>query len=378
MVSRGYPGESSRACHRCFADKKLVDWIKAQDTKGCCDWCGAKNVYVVELQQLGDLFEPLVERYYPSDSSRGDFLSDLLQGDWEIFSQRTMDHGGAGDLVRAIMEAGVDAKELSCLGVDYGGLFHTRSPYHSTLEESWEESADEGPDIDPHEDGEDEASEITEMDRIAFAVEDRGISYASDSILYRARIYTVRDRKDLFKLEEMGAPPPAVTPAARANRAGHPVLYMASDMQTALAEVRAWKGAPVSVAKMKLSREYRILDLTTEYSIDSPFFVESLKWVIETNGLMNRFAEELSRPVMPHEAEILYRPTQNLCDLVKAAGCDGIAYPSAMGPGHNVVLFDPHGATPEEVSHHRVEKLSFTSRDLKPYELPHEDVPWSS
>jgi RES domain-containing protein len=215
------------------------------------------------------------------------------------------------------------------------------------------------------------------MDRITFAVEDRGISYPSASILYRARIYTVRDRKDLFSLDEMGTPPPEVTPAARANRAGHPVLYMASDMQTALAEVRAWKGAPLSVAKMKLSREYRILDLIDEYSIDSPFFVESLKWVLETNRLMNRFADELSRPVMPHEAEILYRPTQNLCDLVKAAGCDGIAYPSAMGPGHNVVLFDPYGAKPVEVSHCRVEELSFTSRDLEPYEPPHEEVPWS-
>lgn len=377
MVSRGYPGKSSRACHRCFADKKLVDWIKAKNTKGQCDWCEARNAYVVGVEELGSLFEPLVDLYYPSDSYRGDSLSDLLQGDWEIFSDRIMDRGGTRDLVKAIMEAGVDPKELSCLGVDYGGLFHSKHPYQSTLEDTWEERAEEEPDDDPPEAEEYEAPEITEMQRIAFAVEDRGISYPSASILYRARIYTVRDRKEKFSLEEMGAPPPEKTPAARANRAGHPVLYMASDMQTALAEVRAWKGAPVSVAKMKLSREYRILDLTEKYSIDSPFFIESLKWVLETNRLMNRFAEELSRPVMPHEAEILYRPTQNLCDIVKAAGCDGIAYPSAMGPGHNVVLFDPHGATPEDVSHRRVEGLSFTSRDLGHYEAPHEEVPWS-
>lgn len=377
MVSRGYPGKSSRACHRCFADKKLVDWIKAQNAKGRCDWCEARNAYVVDVKELGSFFEPLVDLYYPSDSYRGDSLSDLLQGDWEIFSDRIMDRGGALDLVKAIMEAGVDPKELSCLGVDYGGLFHAKHPYHSTLEDTWEERAEEEPDDDPPAAEEDEAPEITEIQRIAFSVEDRGISYPSASILYRARTYTVRDRKEKFSLEEMGAPPPENTPAARANRAGHPVLYMASDMQTALAEVRAWKGAPVSVAKMKLSREYRILDLTEKYLIDSPFFVESLQWVLETNRLMNRFAEELSRPVMPHEAEILYRPTQNLCDIVQAAGCDGIAYPSAMGPGHNVVLFDPHGATPEDVSHRRVEGLSFTSRDLGHYEPPHEEVPWS-
>jgi hypothetical protein len=47
------------------------------------------------------------------------------------------------------------------------------------------------------------------------------------------------------------------------------------------------------------------------------------------------------------------------------------SYPSTMGPGHNVVLFDPHGATPEDVSHRRIEGLSFTSRDLGHYEPPH-------
>ena len=184
-------------------------------------------------------------------------------------------------------------------------------------------------------------------------------------------------RRELFHLDEMGAPPPDRTQAGRANRAGHPVLYMASDLQTALAEVRAWKGAPVSVATMKLPHEYRILDLTEDYSIESPFFIESLDWIVETSRLMNRFAEELMRPVMPHESETLYRVTQNLCEVVKSGGCDGIAYPSAMGPGHNVVLFDPHGATPETISHHRVEELDFTSRNLGPYEHPHENVPWS-
>lgn len=289
-----------------------------------------------------------------------------------------MDRDLARDLVEAIMVAGVDPKDLSCIGIDYGGLFRSRNPYHSTLEETWEEEAEEEPDdLSGFEEADPPEEEISEMDRISFAVEDRGTTYPSDSVLYRARIYTVRGRTERFSLEEMGAPRPEETPAGRANRAGHPVLYMASDMQTALAEVRAWKGAPVSVAKMKLSREFRILDLTEEYSIESPFFHESLQWVLETNRLMNRFAEELSRPVMPHEAEALYRPTQNLCDLVKTAGCDGIAYPSAMGPGHNVVLFDPRAATPEEISHHRVETLAFKSRDLGPHEPPHEEVPWS-
>ena len=381
MVSRSYLHPPSFACHRCFADKQLVEWIKQQDTKGNCSWCSARNVYVVPLNSLGKWFEPVVELYHPSDSPQGDGLADLLQGDWKIFSNRIMDKGLARDLVGAVMEAGVDPKDLMASGIDYGGLFHSSNPYHSTLEEIWEERADNSSGFDPDEsegsklEYEDEG--FPRLDEVQFAVEDRGTIYLDDSALYRARIYTVRGRSERHGIEDMGAPPRDETPAQRANRAGEPVLYMASDIDTALAEVRAWKGSPASVAKMRVTEGLRILDLRKPYLVDSPFFHENLGWRLEAHGLLNRFAEELARPVMPHEADILYRPTQHLCDVIKAGGFDGIAYPSAMGPGYNVVLFNPHSGTPTEVSHHRVEGVRFTSRALGPYEPPHEDLPWT-
>ena len=375
MVSRSYPGNDKVACHRCFTDTHLVEWIKGQGEKGRCRWCNARNAYVVDLARLGTVFEPVVALYYPSNSSRGDFLHDLLQGDWEIFSERILAKDLGRDLIGAIMRAGVDPKDLMALGVDYGGLFLSRHPYHSTLEDIWEEGADFGAIFDPDESEgskqENEDEGYPRLDQIQFAIEDRGITYQARSSLYRARVYTDRSRRERFTLEEMGAPPPDKTPAQRGNRKGEPILYMATDLQTALAEVRAWKGAPISIAEMRTTNELHILDLTTPYHLDTPFFHESLQWNIETNRLMNRFAEELSRPVMPHEAEVLYRPTQHLCDLIKAAGCDGIAYPSAMGSGHNIALFDPRGAVPEEISHHRVEGLIFKARNLGPYESAH-------
>lgn len=378
MTSRYYPHPPSFACHRCFADRQLIEWIKEQGPKRNCSWCGARNVFVVQLSSLRNLFEPVVELYHPSDSSSGDLLSVLLQEDWEIFSDRIIDKGLAHGLVRAIMEAGVDPKDLI---IDYSGLFHSSTPYHSTLEEIWEERADSSSGFDPDEsegsklEYEDEG--FPRLDEVQFAIEDRGTIYPADSVLYRARIYTVRGRSERFGIEEMGAPPPDKTPAQRANRPGEPVLYMASDTNTALAEVRAWKGSPASVAKMRVTEGLRILDLRKPYLVDSPFFHESLGWRLEAHGLLNRFAEELSHPVMPHEADALYRPTQHLCDVINAGGFDGVAYPSAMGPGYNVALFNLHAGTPEEITHHRVEGVSFTSRALGPYESPHEDFPWT-
>lgn len=382
MVSRNYPTPLSHACHRCFKDNKLVAWIKEQATKGTCDWCGAKNAYVIEVTRLGEFFEPIVGLYHPSDSSRGDSLADLIRQDWEIFSDRIIEHDQGRGLVEAIMVTGVDPKELMASGIDYGGLFRSHNPYHSTLEDIWEEAAEWDLQFDPAESEGGIAENADEgnpdLHRISFAVEDRGTTYHSDFVLYRARIYKLRGQTERFDLDDMNAPPPDRTPAQRANRTGKPVLYMASDMGTALAEVRAWKGAPVCLAKMKTSRELRILDLRNPYLMESPFFHESLQWDLEAHALLNRFATELSRPVIPGEEEILYRPTQNICDLIERTGFDGIAYPSAMGGGHNVVLFDPTAAIPTEVTHHRVEAVTLRARNLNPNETPHDDVPWGN
>jgi hypothetical protein len=79
---------------------------------------------------------------------------------------------------------------------------------------------------------------------------------------------------------------------------------------------------------------------------------------------------------MPHEKDTLYVPCQHICELVRNAGFEGIAYPSAMGPGHNVVLFAPEAATPVEIIYKRVEGVSFEGQDITEHEILFEDLPW--
>ena len=378
MVSRYYPSSDPVACHQCFADEQLVTWIKGHGTRGRCGWCEARNAYVVDLPSLGKLFEQVTALYSPSDSVHGDYLSDLLQEDWEVFSEQILEKDLAKPLIEAIMTAGVDPGELMSMDVDYRGLFHRQELYSFSLEEEWESTvASElfGKKVDAA-----TSERGADLDRTSFAIEDVGTTYPSQKALYRARLYKDRSRTGWYTLGEMGAPSPEKATAARANREEQPVLYMASDLQTALAEVRAWKGAPVTIAEMKTVSTLRILDLSKPYTIASPFFQEEenpLSWKIEASGLLNRFGEELSRPVMPHEEATLYLPTQHLCDLVRAAGFNGIAYPSAMGPGHNVVFFDPSTVAPSSLSHHRVKEPNFKSTTPSPYEPPYQKIPWT-
>lgn len=48
--------DDSLACHRCFKDKSLIDFIRKQGKRGWCGWCGGRNVYVVPLYELGEMF----------------------------------------------------------------------------------------------------------------------------------------------------------------------------------------------------------------------------------------------------------------------------------------------------------------------------------
>lgn len=174
----------------------------------------------------------------------------------------------------------------------------------------------------------------------------------------------------------MGAPPADKALAQRANNARQPVLYLASDLQTALAEIRGWRGAAVAIARMEAKRDLLLVDLVTTPSIESPFFDESLGWRLELHGLLLRVAEEMSRPILPSDAETLYRTSRHFCDRVRELGMDGVIYPSALGPGKNVVVFDHEAVLPTSVEYIRITNVAFEHRALAPAEQPYDDLPW--
>ena len=84
----------------------------------------------------------------------------------------------------------------------------------------------------------------------------------------------------------------------------------------------------------------------------------------------------MSRPVMPHEQEILYKPTQLLTLMIQATGYDGCIYPSAMGSGKNYVLFDTEAAEVLNIEHVRVRSATFFSKPLGRHEEIYEEGPY--
>lgn len=367
-------------CERCFQDRVLVHKIREEGTNGSCPWCGASDVKVLPVAELGDLFRDLARNYAVAEDDRGEWIDQLFQEDWELFADDKYVSVRRHDLTLAILESGLDPKDdvmdypayedqfvrLQTSPVDLLGQWENR------VAEMFEHTdTDAGP--TPLESG---SAEM--LDYIADAVGEVGAAYPQNRPLYRARTHDQRGRRERFSLAEMGAPPPDVTLGGRANRAREPVLYMASDPHTALAEKRAWKGAVVAIATMKLISPVRILDLVSKpRRIRSPFdYGEHLTWLFEARALLREFGRELSRPVIPGEEERHYVPSQRACDAVRLAGFHGIAYPSAMGAGRNIVLFDPSGAEAIEVEYHKVTRTRVRSEVIEREEIQIDDYPY--
>ncbi|MBI3128014.1 MAG: RES family NAD+ phosphorylase [Candidatus Tectomicrobia bacterium] len=133
----------------------------------------------------------------------------------------------------------------------------------------------------------------------------------------------------------------------RANPKGIPCLYLSTDRDTAMAEIRPWLDSLISVAQFTTLRELQIINCTLHKENKRPWTIgmkdkltpeereEVLWWDID---------KAFSRPVTLSDDTADYVPSQIIADLFRVNGYDGIAYRSSLGEGHNIALFDLNSA----------------------------------
>ena len=86
--------------------------------------------------------------------------------------------------------------------------------------------------------------------------------------MFRARIL---EGEVMYSPENMGAPPCEFATHGRANPAGIPYLYLASDQTTAVSELRPHTGDGACVADFEMEHELNLVDLRNPKSNVSPF-----------------------------------------------------------------------------------------------------------
>lgn len=127
----------------------------------------------------------------------------------------------------------------------------------------------------------------------------------------------------------------------RANSKGIPCLYVATDKETAMSEVRPWLGAILSVGQLRVTRDLRVLDFSVEQGNNNFhfYFKEPTPEKI-IQAVWSDIDNAFSKPTKASDLKSEYAPTQIISEFIKSKGYDGIAYKSALAEGHNICLFD--------------------------------------
>jgi hypothetical protein len=180
---------------------------------------------------------------------------------------------------------------------------------------------------------------------------DRKAEISKGSILYRAqRGCTTRpvfQNDEHVADEEWPYPPDRMLPEkgksseGRANPRGITYLYLASNRDTACAEVRPWKGAFISVAAFKVRRELKVVDCSKDVKEKKQliFHLKQPSPKVREKSVWAEINKAFSKPVNPHDPETEYVPTQIIAELFSKEGYDGVTYQSSLATGLNLVLF---------------------------------------
>lgn len=332
-----------KCCSACFGDHQIHSGIFAREglSVGRCDFCGSTNVTLESPVALRDsYFEPLISAYYQDDDGKP--LVEWLKNDWGLFNNPAMDTHRCMNLLHHILDDG------DIIMRNFKPIIDDSK---STSLKLWNELRDELRYTNRF-------FPSTNLDYNALAKLFGSLLFrvSEDSDWYRARI---QPEGETFDEDDMGAPPAKLSSFGRANPAGIPYLYLASDPITAISEVRPHTGEQAAVAKFNFSKQLTVIDLCDPRNTISPFmFLDNLIAIREDVFFLAQLGLELSQPVLPNFAAIDYTPTQFLCEFIKKSGYDGVMYKSCIGDGTNLAVFNPENRVFSEITTHTIEKVT--------------------
>ncbi|MGR3179978.1 MAG: RES domain-containing protein [Candidatus Anammoxibacter sp.] len=312
-------------CPNCFTHAFLKDFIiDSSKQNGKCSFCSSKrNFPLCSPASLIDLFQPLFDLY--TEKSGGRFLDELLQDDWNVFSEN-LDKKKSLKLVAKI--AGKDDLNLK--------RFISTLVLNNAFIDKWDAFTSEL----KHENRffpkkAIKTTHLSELFNYLIMPKEQSPKY-----VYRARI---NHQSIALPIAEMGTPPFGKSKDGRANPKGISYFYGASDEKTAIAETRPYKSENVCVAKFKVNKRISLIDLRDPKSTISPFGLDddSLSLLYQEHmPFLGHLGDALSKPVLPYKKELEYLPTQYLCELVKDSNFNGIVFKSSLEKGNNYVIFD--------------------------------------
>ena len=347
---------NKRVCHVCIEDPFLSKYVRQGGSRKLCSYCGETHE-TRTLKWLADRVHEVLEERFARP--RGVFWKSLGTPVEYVIAEIAGLSEEIADDVRALLsnrygEAAVKDGEDDPYGDDaeYEELEPNDWPFRDTWSVFCNEIRSNARFFNNY------AEEA--LDTIFRGVQE--LRTDSDEPLIREIGPDVKDRfiwrgrkaesnkelETILKAPELElGPPPASAPGGRMNAPGIPVFYGAMEMETCVAEVRAPVGSKVVVARFELLQSVRLLDfgvlgeIYNEVSHFDPDYSEREGRAV----FLERFATEISRPVMPQQESAEYLATQSVAEYLAnklEPPIDGIIYHSSQtgGIGRNLVLFN--------------------------------------
>ena len=180
-------------------------------------------------------------------------------------------------------------------------------------------------------------------------------------VFYRGRIGkmtlqgSIDDYNTKFNMPYYGdminVPPPLYTlQGGRFNRAGVSYLYLATDVETCLAEVHLQVGQECSVGKFECINDIELINL-------SDF----------GNDLELKIWYELITQPIHSEIKYKYFITQFISEVLMKINSYGLYFKSVQSNGYNIVCFKPENFKPIKYSEkiYKAEKINYEYKEVK-------------
>ena len=346
-----WPTQNVSLCLACSKHPEVLDLVNSDLTEGVCGLCGSdsKPVYNPEtFEKLRDLIRALIRLYFDEDAYNhhwgGSSVHELLSGQENPIVSIASSDTYVDDFIYRVQEEGgvyPDYDKGICLYAGHGEMgrelqFSISNTNLTSLRNIELRLAREN-------------FHLVEGDMGGFIdqiIDDLAFSIPEGDLWFRARTGVKKSYTEMgdfqishiavpFKFNEIGALPPRSASPGRTNREGVSVLYLANEIETAVAEIRPHPGHMISVGGFRATRPLKVANF------DPPIgnFSSSDKRLDLFTDIFH-VGQLLGSPVIPEE-RYKYAATQLLADILIRRGFDGLKFRSSVGVGKNICIFDP-------------------------------------
>ncbi|WP_189286495.1 RES family NAD+ phosphorylase [Bacillus pumilus] len=315
-----------KCCSNCFVDMQFKNYITSNGFLSNCDFCQKKDTKCIYLDNeiFFKLFKFLKSIYEIHPFRRSNDFFYILSLEWGLF-----EYNIDNVLIKKLCaNYEMDVEEYYLIKIDFEHLVRKWHDFRDVIKH-----------------------EHRFINRLPLEIETLFKKKSENSrilkkgeVFYRARIGG-GDENALTPygadLSVMGMPPLDKVRMGRANPDGIRYLYLANEKETAIAEVRPWCGAKVTIGDFKLRDN--ILSMDFSYSSQMSLFKvinsEQIETAMSEIAFFKNLSNEMSKPISPDESYLEYIPTQFITEVIKSVGYEGMVFNSSLSDGLNVVLF---------------------------------------